>query len=72
MVCSINFINITINSGTTTMATVCIYDISGRLLTEKKDVCASETTINTGATNQVLLVEVATIDGIKATKKIVN
>lgn len=61
-----------INTGTTTMATVRIFDIRGRLLMEKNDVNTSETRMNVGVTNQVLLVEVTTTEGLKATKKIIN
>jgi hypothetical protein len=41
-------------------------------LIEKNAVNASEARIQVGTTNQVLLVEVVTVDGSKATKKIVN
>ena len=61
-----------INSGITKMATVSIFDISGRLLIEKKDINSSETRINVGVANQVLLAEVTTTEGLKTTKKITN
>jgi hypothetical protein len=38
----------------------------------KNNINASETKINVGTTNQVLLVQVTTVDGIKATKKVIN
>ncbi|WP_264520563.1 hypothetical protein [Flavobacterium sp. N1994] len=61
-----------LNSGSTMMATVRIFDISGRVLFEKTGINASETRINVGVANQVLLAEVTTIEGLKATKKIAN
>jgi hypothetical protein len=64
--------DVVINTGSTSMSTVRIYDIRGRLLMEKKDVNTSETKVNAGTTNQVLLVQVTTTEGLKATKKVVN
>ena len=64
--------DVVINTGSATMSSVKVYDIRGRLLVEKKDVNASETKINVGTTNQVLLVQVTTTEGLKATKKVVN
>jgi hypothetical protein len=64
--------NVVINTGLATMATVRIYDIRGRLLQERKAINASETSIPVGTTSQVLLVEVTTINGAKATKKVIN
>jgi len=39
---------------------------------EKKDVNTTETRINVGTTNEVLLVQVTTTEGLKATKKVVK
>jgi hypothetical protein len=64
--------DVVVRTGLATMATIRIYDIRGRLLIEKNAVNASEARIQVGTTNQVLLVEVVTVDGSKATKKIVN
>ena len=64
--------DVVINTGVTSMATVKIYDIRGRLLVEKKNINSSETRINVGTTNQVLLVEVTTIEGYKAVRKVIN
>ena len=64
--------DVVINTGTATMSMVRIFDIRGRLLLEKKDINASETRINVGTTNEVLLVEVTTTEGLKATKKVIN
>jgi hypothetical protein len=64
--------DVVVNTGTSVMSTVRIYDIRGRMLLERKDINASETRINVGTTNQVLLVQVTTTEGLKATKKVVN
>ena len=64
--------DVVINTGAASMATVRIFDIRGRLLVEKKDINSSETRINVGTTNQVLVVQVTTTEGLKATKKVIN
>jgi hypothetical protein len=63
---------IKINSGSTIMELVRVYDLQGRLLAEKKQINASETTITTTASNQVLLVEITAANGSKITKKIIQ
>jgi hypothetical protein len=63
---------IRINSGSTIMELVRVYDLQGRLLAEKKQINASETTITTTASNQVLLVEITAANGSKITKKIIQ
>ena len=63
---------IRINSGSTIMELVRVYDLQGRLLVEKKQINASETKLSTTATNQVLLVEVTAANGSKITKKIIQ
>jgi hypothetical protein len=64
--------DVVVRTSGTTMKEVTIYDIRGRVLVTKTNINASETKINVGTTNQVLLVQVTTIDGFKATKKVVN
>jgi hypothetical protein len=64
--------DVVVNTSMATMATVRIFDIRGRLLIEKKDINANETRINVGTTNQVLLVQVTTVEGYKAVRKVVN
>ena len=64
--------DVVVRTSGTTMKEVTIYDIRGRVLFTKTNINASETKINVGTTNQVLLVQVTTVDGIKATKKVVN
>jgi hypothetical protein len=63
---------IRINSGSTIMELVRVYDLQGRLLVEKKQINASETKITTSASNQVLLVEITATNGSKITKKIIQ
>jgi len=63
---------IRINSGSTIMELVRVYDLQGRLLVEKKQINASETKLATTATNQVLLVEITAANGSKITKKIIQ
>lgn len=63
---------IKINSGSTQMEAVRIYDLQGRLLAEKRQVNATETKIQIAASNQVLLVEITAANGSKITKKIIQ
>jgi len=59
-----------INSGVATMSTIKIFNIKGALLFDKKEINASETKIDIGSTNEVLLVEIVTTDGVKVVKKV--
>ena len=61
-----------INSGNVIMDSVKIFDIRGRLLMSKSDINATETRLNVGKTNQVLIVQITSIDGIKVTRKVIN
>ena len=61
-----------ITTGTNTMASVKVYDIRGRLLIEKKNINATQTTIGGGMTNEVLLVQITTTDGIVVTKRAIR
>jgi hypothetical protein len=63
---------IRINSGSTIMELVRMYDLQGRLLVEKKQINSSETKLSTTATNQVLLLEITAANGTKVTKKIIQ
>lgn len=63
--------DVVVNTGNTMMKEVTIYDIRGRVLVAKKGINASETRINVGTTNQVLVVQVTTVDGVKVGKKVV-
>ncbi|MEO7172172.1 T9SS sorting signal type C domain-containing protein, partial [Flavobacterium sp.] len=61
-----------VNTGNIIMSSVKVFDIRGRLLQEKKDVNASQTTIGNGLANQVLLVQITSEDGITVTKKVIR
>lgn len=63
---------ITVNAGTYLLDDVKIYDVAGRLLSQVRNVNSSETVIqNLPDTQQVLIVDVLTVEGHKVAKKIV-
>ncbi|HNP32853.1 MAG TPA: choice-of-anchor J domain-containing protein [Flavobacterium sp.] len=64
--------NFVINTGAYIMDNVKVFDIRGRLLLEKRDVNSGQTTFDAGSTNEVLLVQITTTDGIIVTKKVVR
>jgi len=59
-------------SGSTIMKSLKVYDVRGRLLLEKADINATVTSFDVGTTNQVLLIEITTNEGVKVSKKYVN
>ncbi len=61
-----------VNSGTIIMDSIKVFDVRGRLLQERKDINASQTTISVGLSNQVLLVQITSTDGVVVTKKVVR
>jgi autotransporter-associated beta strand protein len=61
-----------VNTGTTMMSSVKVFDIRGRLLQEKKGINASQTTMGSGLANQVLLVQITSEDGVMVTKKVIR
>ncbi len=61
-----------INTTTSLMENVKLFDIRGRLLTEKKGINATQTTVDGGTANGVLLVQITTVDGVVVTKKVVR
>jgi Zinc carboxypeptidase len=63
---------ITINSGNNAMNSVKVFDIRGRLLVQKDKINATETQVNVPATNQVLIVQITSFDGIVVIKKVIN
>ena len=68
-----NNTGININSGVTTMASVKIFDIQGRLLLEKTKINAIQTKIDCSAfANQVLIVQITSDNNNIVSKKIVN
>ena len=64
--------NVVINSGRTILENVEVYDVSGRLLAVAKKINSNEVSINVGETNQVLIVNITSSEGIKITKKTIN
>jgi hypothetical protein len=54
------------------MDTVKVFDIRGRLIVEKKNIVSSQVQINVPPTNQVLIVEITSIEGINVVKKVLN
>lgn len=62
--------DLVINTGEATMSSIKVFNIKGALLFSKKEINASETRINIGSTNEVLLVEIVTAEGIKVVKKV--
>jgi hypothetical protein len=61
-----------IDSGNGIMQKIRVFDVRGRMLLEKEEISATQTTINVVSSNQVLLIEITTKDGIVTTKKYVN
>ena len=61
-----------IHSGATTMASVKIFDIRGRLLASLNNINGNQATITAGASNEVLLVQVTSVEGATVTKKVVR
>jgi hypothetical protein len=64
--------NFVINSGAFSMDAVKVFDIRGRLLLTQNAINASQTSFNEGMTNQVLLVQITTVDGLTVTKKVIR
>ena len=63
---------IVVNSGNATMQSVKVFDLTGRLLVDKKDINATSTTLSVNAENQVILVQVKDINGSVVSKKVIN
>lgn len=61
-----------VNSGSIVMKTIKVYDTRGRLIQEVKDINAVETSIDVGTTNQALLLQITSQDGITVTRKYIN
>ena len=61
-----------INAGIYTMDVVKVFDTRGRLLYNLKDINATLTIFDGGMTNQVLLVQITTVEGVKVTKKVIR
>ena len=63
---------IIINTGKIVMDKVQLFDIRGRLITEKANINAADATLFAGATNQVIVVKITSKEGQVVTKKVVN
>lgn len=61
-----------VNSGNVIMASIKVFDIRGRLLQEKTGINSSQAIIGGGESNQVLLVQITSEDGITVTKKVMR
>ena len=62
--------SLSIKTGNITMSHVKVFDVSGKLLFEKKDINASQTEFNIGLTTEILLVQITSDDGVVVTKKV--
>lgn len=63
---------IQINAGNAVMNNVKVFDIRGRLVAEKNNINATETSITTGAENQVLIVQISSDNNGVVSKKFIN
>ena len=61
-----------IQSDTLMLSEVKVYDLSGRLVAERKNIGANETSVSLKSSNGVYLLKVTTADGGEVTKKIVQ
>ena len=64
--------SIIVNSGSSILLNIKIFDTRGRLLLEKNDINSNEISLNIGDTNQVVLVKTTLFDGQIVTKKLIN
>lgn len=61
-----------INSGSINMDEVKVFDIRGRLLFDLNDINATQITFDGGMINQVLLVQITSVEGNTVTKKVIR
>ncbi|MDI1315963.1 hypothetical protein [Flavobacterium sp.] len=61
---------LSINTGSVIMSSVRIFDISGKLLLEKKGIDASQTLLRLNSTTEILLVQITSDQGVVVTKKV--
>lgn len=61
-----------IETGNIVMSEIKVFDIRGRLIFEQKEINDSQTTINVGQTNEVLLVQITSQEGLVVTKKVIR
>jgi hypothetical protein len=61
-----------VNTGSVVMKNVIVYDLRGRMISEKKNINAFETSINLGRSNGVYLIQITSEDGQVVTKKYIK
>jgi len=61
-----------VNTENIIMSSIKVFDIRGRVLQEIKGINASQATINGGLSNQVLLVQITSTEGLTVTKKVMR
>ncbi|MGC4041416.1 MAG: choice-of-anchor J domain-containing protein [Flavobacterium sp.] len=61
-----------VNTGKFNMDQIKVYDIRGRLLLKMRDINAPQASFDIGMANEMLLVQITTVDGVKITKKAVR
>lgn len=61
-----------VNSGNVAMESVKVFDLTGRLLLDKKNINNTTTALSVDAKNQVILVQVKDINGNTVSKKVIN
>ena len=61
-----------VNTENIIMSSIKVFDIRGRLLQEIKGINASQAIINGGLSNQVLLVQITSTEGLTVTKKVMR
>lgn len=64
--------NFVINSGNVIMSNIKVFDISGRLLCSINEVNTSQAIVNVGQTNQVILIQITSQEGLVVSKKVVK
>ena len=64
--------NLEVNTGVMLMESVKIFDSRGSLLASQKNINAHSTTIASGVSNGILLVQITSVDGAVITKKVVK
>ena len=58
-----------INTGNESMSSVKIFDISGKLIQEKRNINSTQTSMFIGLSNEVILVQITSENGVVVTKK---
>ncbi|MGL2965223.1 hypothetical protein [Flavobacterium sp. XGLA_31] len=61
-----------IDAGNVKLSSLKVLDVQGRVLLEKNAIDATHTTVAVGATNQLLLVQLTSEEGVTVTKKVIR